>query len=168
MTNNMKEPTELNILIEENKSNFKIKKDVLAKKIEYSLASYEMIMPPSNLDTVLHARANKHYPTLVSMLEDSAEKLSNGYTLIPKDTRRTGRGYKVVYLKEETQQIKEKAELKKQVKMDYLADLEAAKQVWVKELTETLAEKAKAEALVTAQNKTKQIQAELALLLSTK
>lgn len=160
--------SELNKLIEENKSNFEIKKDVLTKKVDYALMTYDMAQPTTNLDSISHARVSKNYPALVSMLIDSAEKLSAGYTLIPKDTRRSTRGYKVVYLKGETQQAKDKTNLKKQVKQDYLAELELVKEKWISDLTQNLAKQAEAEARVIAQNKTKQIQEELTALLSTK
>jgi hypothetical protein len=160
--------SELTKLIEENKGRFEIDKIELAKRVDFALATYDMVQPPINLSSPQHARLKKHYQTLQAMLIDSTDKLSNGYKLDMTNTRRTGASFTITFLKSEAEQTKDKSLVKKQVKQDYLAELEAAKQVWIKDLTANLAKEAELEAVVIAQTKTKAIQDELTALLANK
>jgi hypothetical protein len=102
------------------------------------------------------------------MLIDSTAKFSNGYKLDMTNTRQTGASFTVTYLKSEGEQTKDKTMLKKQVKQDYLMELDQLKQKWVADLTVNLAKQAELEAVTIAQNKTKVIQDELTALLATK
>jgi hypothetical protein len=160
--------SELKKLLEDNKSKFEMNKEELTKRVDFALATYDMVQPPINLDSVLHARVKKHYQTLQAMLIDSTDKLSSGYKLDMTNTRRTGASFTITFLKSEAEQTKEKSLVKKQVKQDYLAELEAVKQVWIKDLTANLAKEAELEAVVIAQTKTKAIQDELTALLANK
>jgi len=105
--------SELNKLINENKARFEIGKVELAKKIEFSLVTYDMVQPPINLDSAQHARLKKSYQTLEAMLLDSTDKLKAGYRLDTSNSRSNGRGYIVTFIKCDTTQAKEKVALKK-------------------------------------------------------
>jgi hypothetical protein len=160
--------SELLALLEKNKSKFEINKKELDKRIEFAIVTYDMVHPPINLDSTSHARIKIYYQTLQAMLIDSTDKLSSGYKLDATNTKPSGVGYTVTFLKSDTDQAKDKTALKKQIKTIYLAELEENKQIWVKDLTANLAKKAEVEAVVAAQNKTKLIQDELTALLTTK
>lgn len=160
--------SELNKLINENKARFEIDKVELAKKIEFSLVTYDMVQPPTNLESAMHARVKMYYQTLQAMLINSTDKLASGYKLDITNSKQSGGGYTITFLKGETEQAKDKVTIKKQIKTKYLEELEEAKQIWIEDLTASLAKKAEIEALAEAQNKTKLIQDELTALLATK
>jgi hypothetical protein len=160
--------SELQKLINDNKHLFEINKKELDKRIEFAIATYDKTTPPSNLASPQHARLKKYYTNLQAMLIDSTTKLADGCKLDTANTKQSGAGFTVTFLKSDIEQTKDKVTLKKQIKADYLAELEENKQVWVNSLTAKLAKEAEADAVAQAQNKTRLIQDELSALLSSK
>jgi hypothetical protein len=158
----------LQLLIEENKSRFQIDKDSLVKKIKSALDCYLLVKPATNLDTILHSRLSKAYRTFQDMLLDCSKKLSKGYILDMKNTRNNRGKYLITYLKPEAIQLQEKAAIKKRVKEEYIACIEKEKAQWITELTINLSLEAQDNAIKESQIKTIAIKDELLAMLAAK
>ena len=159
--------SELTKLIEENKGKFEIIPEELEKRIEKALSRYSLIVPVINLEVTNHSRVRQYYVTLQSMLIDTTRRLGKGdYSLDAANSNSSGSGWVVCYLKSDADQAKDKVKLKKQVKLDYLAELEVLKLTWVEATTADLAKQSEAEAVLTAQEGVNKLQADLLQLMN--
>lgn len=166
---NKKEQTELAKLIEENTDKFSIDKQVLDKRISYKLSTYSLVIPPVNTESIYHSRIRKYYKTIQALIIDSTDKLHrDSYTLDSTNTKTSGSGYVVTYIKGEALQSKDKSSIRKETKEIYLTELEADKLSWVKATTLDLAKQSAAQAVIDSQSSINKLQDELLELLNTK
>ena len=160
---------ELAKLIEQNKEKFSIDKQVLDKKVSYKLSTYSLVIPPINAESIYHSRVRKYYKTLQALIIDSTDKLHrDGYTLDSTNTKTSGSGFAVTYIKSESHQAKDKTSIKKETKEIYLTELEAEKLSWVEATTLDLAKESEAQAIIDSQNSINKLQDELLDLLNKK
>jgi len=160
--------TNLEQLIEEKKNDFVIDNDELERRIESRLVSYKNVLPPINDDTILSLRERKFYRTLQSLLIDSTAKLSGEYTLDNTHSKMANGAFTITYIKNPTLQKKDLTAIKKQIKLEYEAELEVQKTHYIQELTQQQALEAQATAAAQAADNTKALQQELSNLLSSK
>lgn len=116
----------------------------------------------------MYKKVRKHYQDLQSLLIDATAKLSGNYTLDATNSRSNRNGFTVVYIKDEILQNKDLVLLKQEEKSLYQAELDLAKEVWIKELTVKQAKEAEVLAKQQAVDNTKALQEQLSELLSAK
>jgi hypothetical protein len=160
--------TNLEQVIEEKKKDFIVDNDELERRIESRLISYKNVLPPINDDTILSIRERKYYRTLQSLLIDSTAKLSGDYTLDNTHSKIANGVFTITYIKNSTLQKKDLTAIKKQIKLEYEAELEVKKAQYIQKLTQQQAAEAQAAAEQQAADNTKALQQELSNLLSSK